>query len=105
MSGANARLIASPPTEREVVMKKFVLALAIIAGITAPAFADGRSPPAVRQFVRENPPPGPRSDYVVDHINPLRNGGTNDKSNLQWQTIPDARAKDRIDCDGHRCGH
>jgi hypothetical protein len=105
MSGANARLIASPPTEREVVMKKFVLALAIIAGITAPAFSDERSSADVRQFERQNPPPGPRSDYVIDHKDPLRNGGTNDQSNLQWQTKSDAKAKDRIECDGHRCGH
>jgi hypothetical protein len=24
---------------------------------------------------------------------------------LQWQTYPNAKAKDRIECDGHRCGH
>jgi hypothetical protein len=91
--------------EGEVVMTKFVLALAIIAGITAPAFADGRSSSAVRKFERENPPSGPRRDYVIDHIIPLRNGGTNDQKNLQWQTIQDAKEKDRIECDGHRCGH
>jgi hypothetical protein len=37
-------------------MKKIVL-VAILAGIIAPAFAEERSPPAVRRFERETPLP------------------------------------------------
>jgi hypothetical protein len=31
----------------------------------------------------------------VDHVAPLKRGGADDPSNMQWQTIEDAKAKDR----------
>jgi hypothetical protein len=37
---------------------------------------------------------GACSGYVVDHIKALKRGGAADPSNMQWQTIEDARAKD-----------
>ena len=37
----------------------------VLAGTTAPAFTEGRDSSAVRRFIQQNPPPGPRSDYVV----------------------------------------
>ena len=86
-------------------MKELLLVGAMLLVVSATAQAQQqRSSSAVRQFEHANPPPGPRSDYVVDHIVPLRNGGTNDQSNLQWQTTGDAKAKDKIECDGHKCG-
>lgn len=33
--------------------------------------------------------------YVIDHIVPLKRGGLDDPSNMQWQTVAAARAKDR----------
>ncbi len=33
--------------------------------------------------------------YVVDHIMPLKRGGADDPSNMQWQTTGAAKAKDR----------
>lgn len=30
-----------------------------------------------------------------DHIKPLKRGGADDPSNMQWQTVEDAKAKDR----------
>ena len=71
---------------------------------TGTVFAEERSPPAIRQFIQQNPPPGPRSDYIVDHKIPLSIGGTNAQDNLQWQSKPDAKAKDNVECDGHKCG-
>ena len=40
---------------------------------------------------------GPCSGYVVDHILPLKRGGADAPSNMQWQTIEAARAKDKVE--------
>ena len=34
---------------------------------------------------------------VVDHITPLAKGGKDVPSNMQWQTVAEARAKDRVE--------
>jgi hypothetical protein len=34
---------------------------------------------------------------VVDHIVALKRGGSDDPGNMQWQTIADAKVKDRIE--------
>lgn len=33
--------------------------------------------------------------YVIDHIDPLCHGGADAPTNMQWQTIQDAKVKDR----------
>ena len=38
-----------------------------------------------------------RPGYVIDHIIPLKRGGCDCPSNMQWQTIADAKAKDKIE--------
>jgi hypothetical protein len=35
--------------------------------------------------------------YVVDHIVPLKRSGANAPDNMQWQTVQDAKAKDRTE--------
>jgi len=46
-----------------------------------------------------------RPGYVVDHVVPLCAGGADAPSNMQWQTIGEARIKDRQEratCAGRR---
>jgi hypothetical protein len=33
--------------------------------------------------------------YVLDHVKPLKQGGADDPSNMQWQTKAAAKAKDK----------
>lgn len=38
--------------------------------------------------------------HVVDHIKPLACGGADDPSNMQWQTIAEGKAKDKVERQG-----
>jgi hypothetical protein len=67
---------------------------------TCPRDAHGRilrNPAAHAQFLRQTGYPHGRPGYVVDHIIPLECGGADSPSNMQWQTIAEARAKDRTE--------
>ena len=35
--------------------------------------------------------------YVIDHVVPLKRGGPDAPSNMQWQTKAEAKAKDRVE--------
>jgi len=58
-----------------------------------------RSGPAAGIPAREPVPVGKTSGacpgYLVDHIKPLRRGGADEPGNMQWQTVEEAKAKDR----------
>lgn len=60
-----------------------------------------RSHAAVMEFRRESPCPstgrvtGRCPGWVVDHIKALKRGGADRPENMQWQTVEDAKAKDR----------
>ena len=41
--------------------------------------------------------PKSRPGYVVDHIVPLKRGGADTPANMQWQTIAEGKAKDKIE--------
>jgi hypothetical protein len=62
-----------------------------------------RSRAAKDAFERENPCPstgktnGPCPGHVVDHVQPLECGGADYKTNMQWQTVADAKAKDKTE--------
>jgi hypothetical protein len=62
-----------------------------------------RSTAAKDEFKREKPCPatGRRSGscpgYVIDHVVALKRHGADAPSNMQWQTIQAARAKDKIE--------
>ena len=60
-----------------------------------------RSKAAHDAFMRSHPCPanghtsGACPGYVVDHIKPLKRGGADIPSNMQWQTIEEGKAKDK----------
>jgi len=54
-----------------------------------------RNESAKHEFMRMTGYPHGRPGYVVDHITPLKRGGCDCPSNMQWQTIQEAKAKDK----------
>ena len=60
-----------------------------------------RSGAAKHAFQRQQPCPATRQPrgkcpgYIIDHVIPLCAGGPDDPSNMQWQTVADAKVKDR----------
>jgi len=52
---------------------------------------------AMRDHMKESGYPKGRPGYVVDHIVPLSKGGRDVPSNMQWQTVQDAKAKDKVE--------
>jgi hypothetical protein len=54
-----------------------------------------RSETAEHDFMRMTGYPNGRPGYVVDHIIPLKRGGCDCPSNMQWQTIDQAKSKDK----------
>lgn len=66
-----------------------------------------RSYRAIKQFKLDNPCPatgrykGSCEGYTIDHINPLSCDGLDTLKNMQWQTISDAKAKDKWERKGY----
>jgi hypothetical protein len=65
-----------------------------------------RSSAVAREFQREHPCPstgqtsGACPGWIKDHIRALKCGGPDDPANIQWQTVAEAKAKDKweLDC-------
>jgi hypothetical protein len=62
-----------------------------------------RSTTAKHEFQKAHPCPstgkttGACKGYVIDHITPLKRGGTDTPGNMQWQTTAAAKAKDKVE--------
>jgi hypothetical protein len=62
-----------------------------------------RSANAKRHFQNTHPCPstgkktGACPGYVVDHVTPLKRGGADSPSNMEWQTEAQAKAKDKVE--------
>ena len=54
-----------------------------------------RSEAARRAFMRQTGFPNGRPGYVIDHIIALKRGGADEPNNMQWQTVEEAKAKDK----------
>ena len=69
----------------------------------APRDARGRfvrSDSARRAFMTSSGFPKGRPGWVIDHVVPLACGGADVPSNLQWQTVAAAKAKDKVERKG-----
>lgn len=84
-------------------LHKFWLACGLSALLIC-AQADARSKRsshARTEFKHQHPCPangkttGPCPGYVIDHVTPLKRAGADASSNMQWQTIEEAKKKDR----------
>jgi len=84
--------------------------LALILAVACPHPARSRT--EVHHFMQLHPCPGGPDrgsqrrcrGYVVDHIKPLACCGKDEPANMQWQTVKEAKAKDRweLDCRRYR---
>ena len=85
---------------RTVLLVPLLLAVCVALPVSALA-REHRSASVKRDFQLTHPCPatgltsGPCPGYVKDHIMPLACGGPDAVSNIQWQTIQVARAKDQ----------
>jgi hypothetical protein len=61
-----------------------------------------RSEEAKRTFEKQTGFPRGRPGYVIDHKVPLACGGADSPSNMQWQTVAEGKAKDKVERVG--CG-
>lgn len=56
-----------------------------------------RNHSATYQFKVQTGYPHGRPGYVIDHIKPLKRGGCDCPSNMQWQTNAEAKTKDKVE--------
>jgi hypothetical protein len=61
-----------------------------------------RSDAARHAFARQTGYPNGRPGYVIDHIVPLACGGVDAPSNMQWQSLAEAKTKDQTELAGCR---
>jgi hypothetical protein len=82
-----------------VTLRILLLAVALVS-LGAEA-GTKRSQSAKVEFKQQHPCPatgsakGPCKAYVIDHTKALACGGADAPSNMQWQTVADAKAKDK----------
>jgi hypothetical protein len=93
--------------EGKRMRRLFAVTVLAVAMLANPCFVAGRSSharsharikrsaAAKRQFERQTGYPHGRKGYVVDHKIPLVCGGADAPSNMQWESVAEAKAKDK----------
>jgi hypothetical protein len=90
---------------RTVLLVPVLLAVCVTMPVSAPA-KQPRLASVKREFQLAHPCPatgrtsGACPGYVKDHVLPLACGGPDAVANLQWQTVRDAKAKDKWETKG-----
>lgn len=87
-------------------MRALILALVLLTTQAQAVERDARgrierSARAVSEFRKDTPCPatgrvnGKCPGYIIDHVYPLACGGLDDPLNMMWQTVKEAKLKDR----------
>lgn len=90
-------------TDRTVKMIALLAAAALVFVVSAEATTK-RSAAVAAAFQRLHPCPsthkktGSCPGWIKDHVIPLCKGGPDAVTNMQWQTVAAAKAKDKIEC-------
>lgn len=97
-------------TTRRTLAIALLCASALHSPTSAAASLDTRNLKAEALFRLANPCPatgvsnGPCKGYVIDRIIPVICGGVEEPANMQWQTLAEAREKDKWERIGCRPG-
>jgi hypothetical protein len=84
-------------------LKKYLIPSTLILLALFVGDVSARSAAEVRAFKWEQPCPstglhgGRCPGWIVDHKEPLCAGGADKPANMQWQTVADAKAKDKLE--------
>ena len=84
-------------------MRMLAIGLASMFILAGNVDATERTRTQVNRFKAAHPCPvthkarGPCPGYVVDHVVPLCAGGHDRPANMQWQSLADAKIKDRAE--------
>jgi len=88
------------------MLKKFLLLLVVVVvyvfvlfvfTVSVAGASTCRSSKVKHQFDVQQGYPHGRKGYVVDHICALAQGGIDAPTNMQYQTLTDSKAKDKIE--------
>lgn len=97
--GRNSKAKNKPKAERKAKTKKSSSGIPAKSSIATRAINGriARSPEERKAFMKETGYPKGRKGYIVDHVVPLECGGADSPANMQWQTVTEAKAKDKTE--------